>query len=293
MNRSYKLQAKFLPYYLIMPALFVVGLMYFYPLGRAIYLAFTDLYLLKSPIPRFVGLENFRTLLNHEEFIITSVNSIIWVVGSNICHFGLGLGFALLMNSKIVFRGMFRGILLIPWVTPVAVVGVLWRWLYNTQWGIINIILMRWGIIQDPVNWLGDSASMWPSIISANAWKAYGFMFVSLLSGLQSIPDELYEAAVMDGASRFKKLIYITLPSLRSIIAIILLLGIAWTFNDFTMIWLLTEGGPGFGSSVYGIFVYKHAFHFYRFGLASAGGMVGFIIIMIIAILYLRRIEVD
>jgi len=293
MAKAYRLQYKILPYTLILPAIFIVGLMFFYPLGRAIYLAFTDLYLLRSPVPEFNGLENFRTLIKNKEFGTASINTIIWVIGSNVCHFGLGLSFALLMNSKIMFRGTFRGILLIPWVTPIAVVGILWRWLYNTQWGIVNIILMQWGVIQEGINWLGDPGTLWPAVIASNAWKAYGFMFISLLSGLQSIPDELYEAAVIDGANRLHKLIYITLPSLQSIIAIILLLGIAWTFNDITMIWLLTEGGPGFASSVYGIFIYKTAFKFYRFGLASAAGVVGFILIMIIAIFYMKRVEVD
>jgi multiple sugar transport system permease protein len=286
--------SKVMPYILIFPALCIVGLLTFWPIGYSIYISFTDLYLLRSPIPKFIGLENFRTLFKSNEFLRSLSNSIIWVVGSNICHFGLGLGFALLMNAKFRLKGFFRGIFLIPWVTPVAVVGVLWRWLYNTQWGIINIMLLKWGIVEEAINWLGETnTTMWPSIIASNAWKAYGFMFISILSGLQSIPDELYEAAVMDGANRFQKMIYITLPSIKSLVGTILLLGIAWTFNDITMIWLLTEGGPGFDSSVYGLFVYKNAFQFYRFGLASAGGLVGFVFILILSVIYLRRTQID
>jgi multiple sugar transport system permease protein len=276
-----------------MPATLVVGLLFFWPLVRAIYLSFTDLYLLRSTVPKFIGLGNFKELFSNFEYIKSLSNSVIWVVGSNICHFGLGLGFALLMNSKIKLRGFFRGIFLIPWVTPLAVVGILWRWLYNTQWGVFNIYLLKWGIIRQAVNWLGDSNTMWFSIILSNAWKAYGFMFISILSGLQSIPEELYEAAVMDGANRRQRLIKITLPSLRSVVGTILLLGIAWTFNDITMIWLLTEGGPGYDSSVYGIFIYKYAFKFYKFGLASAGGLVGFLVVLALSIIYIRRIEID
>jgi ABC-type sugar transport system permease subunit len=176
--------SKVMPYVLIFPALCIVGLLTFWPIGYSIYISFTDLYLLRSPIPKFIGLENFRTLFKSNEFLRSLSNSIIWVVGSNVCHFGLGLGFALLM-------------------------------------------------------------------------------------------------------------IYITLPSIKSLVGTILLLGIAWTFNDITMIWLLTEGGPGFDSSVYGLFVYKNAFQFYRFGLASAGGLVGFVFILILSVIYLRRVQID
>lgn len=280
-------------YLLLAPALGIVVLVYLYPLIDAARLSFFKLYLLRSPTPKFVGFGNFRKLLADPIFRTTMINSIYWVVGSNICHFSIGLGLALLMNQVLKFRGLFRGIFLVPWVTPIAVVGILWKWIYNTQWGLLNLTLMDIGILSQPVEWLGNSKTMWSAIIFANAWKAYGFMYICFLAGLQNIPPQLHEAAKIDGASAWNRFIYVTLPLLRPVITVVIILGIAWTYNDFNMVWLLTQGGPGYASMVYGPFVYKNAFQYYRFGYASAAAVVGFSLMVIFAIFYLKKMELD
>jgi len=280
-------------YMLLLPALSVVALLYLYPLLDAIRLSFFKLYLLRSPTPKFIGIKNFVKLWNNAEFRTSMVNSVYWVVGSNICHVVIGMGLALLMNQRFRFRGFCRGIFLIPWVTPIAVVGILWKWIYNPQWGVLNLTLMDIGILSKSVEWLSNAKTMWPSIIFCNAWKAYGFMYICFLSGLQNIPQELYDAAKIDGANALNRFRFVTLPALRPILTVVILLGIAWTYNDFNMVWLLTQGGPGYASMVYGPFVYKNAFQFYRFGYASAAGVVGFSLMLIFAIIYLRRMEVD
>lgn len=281
------------PYLLLAPALGLVVLMYAYPMVSAIGLSFYELYLVRSPISKFVGLRNFSELWGDEVFRLTMKNSVYWVVGSNLGFFVFGMGLALLANLKFRFRGIIRGIFILPWVIPVVVVGIIWRWIYNPQWGLLNNALLRLGVLSSPVGWLSNSKTMWPAIIFTNVWRAYGFVFICFLSGLQSIPPEAYEVASIDGANKWQKFIYITLPLMKPIIIIVFLLEIVWTYNNFNMVWLLTKGGPGLTSMVYGPFVYQQAFSFLRFGYASATGLVGFSIVLIFGIIYLTRVRID
>jgi multiple sugar transport system permease protein len=276
---------------LLLPALILVFALYIFPLGYSIQLSFCDFKLTRSTAPTFNGLENYIKLFRDNSFLRMAKNTFVWVVGSNILHFIFGLGFALILNTNIFGKGIWRGIFLLSWVTPVVVVGIIWKWLLNVQWGLINIYLMNLSIIDKPIDWLGRGVQLMIVLTIINGWKAYGFMFLNYLSGLQSIPVHLYEAADVDGATGIKKFYYITLPMLRSIIVISLLLGVAWTFNDFNMIWVLTKGGPGYESMVYGTYVYKQAFEFYNIGYASAIGVFGFLIMIILAYLYLKKYE--
>jgi len=286
-------KGKLTPYLLLVPVVGLLILVYAYPLVSAIKLCFYELYLIHSMTPKFIGLRNFSRLWDDEVFRLSMKNSIYWVGGSNLCNIAIAMGFALLANVKFRFRGVVRGTFILPWVIPVVVVGILWRWIYNTEWGLLNGALLSGRILSSRVSWLSNSRTMWPSIILANSWKTYGFMFVCFLSGLQSIPLEVYEAATIDGASKWKTFLYITLPLLKPVATVVILLGIVWTFNDFNMVYLLTKGGPGHASMVYGPFVYMQSFWFYHFGYAAAAGVVGFLMMIIFGIIYLTQTKID
>lgn len=280
-----------LPYLLLLPAMILVFFMFVYPLVSAVMYSFTDFKLTSDVVPRYCGMKNFIRLFEDKNFISSMKNTFWWVLGSNVLHFSLGLGFALLMNAEIRGRGLWRSLFLLPWITPVAVVGILWKWLLNVHWGLINHYLVNLHILSAPIDWLGRGPQLIPTLIFINGWKAYGFMYLCFLSGLQSIPIELHEAAKVDGASGWQRFIYVTFPMLKPVTVVVLLLGIAWTLKDFNMIWIITQGGPGYDSMVYGTYVYKQAFKFYDFGYASAIGLFGFLLILVFAALYLRRFE--
>jgi len=293
MKKSQLPKLRFLiPYLLLTPTLILVGSFFFYPVMQAVRLSFTKFYLLASRNPQFIGLGNFQRLLQDSVFHKAMIQSIYWVVGSNIAHFLIGLGFALFMNQRFKFRGLWRGLFLVPWVVPVAVFGILWQWMYNMEWGIINLTLLDWRIVDEPIDWLGNKNIVWFSVILANGWKNFGFMYICFLSGLQTIPGNLYEAAKIDGANRWQKFIHITISGLRPVLTVVILLGVVWTFNDFNVIWLLTKAGPGYDTVVYGPLLYLQAFKFYRFGYASAIGITGFAGVMIAAILYVKKMEI-
>jgi len=281
------------PYLLLLPVLLLVFSVYGYPLVQGVYLAFHKLYLLRSGEMKFVGWDNFARLLDDPVFRLSMTNSVYWVGGANAGKVAVGLGLALLLNTKIKPRGFLRGLAILPWVMPIVVTGIVWRWIYHPVWGVFDDALLRSGLIREPIDWLGSEKFRWFAIILTDTWKNYGFLFVCFLSGLQSIPTEVYEAARIDGAGAWQRFVYVTLPQLKPVTLIVVLLSVGWTFKDFNMIWLLTRGGPGHASMVYGPFVYKQAFEFFRFGYASAAGVVGFVLIMILCLVYVRRIRLE
>lgn len=284
---------RLVPYLLLAPTLILQASFFVYPVLRTVWLSLTDLYLLASPVPTFVGLENFQKLLRDEVFHRAVVQSVYWVAGSNSAHILIGLSFALLMNRKFKLRGLWRGLFLVPWVVPAAAFGILWQWLYNMQWGLINLTLLEWGIVREPIDWLGAKNVVWFSVILANGWKNFGFMYICFLSGLQTIPVELYEAAQIDGASSWQRFIHVTISGLRPVLTVVVLLGAVWTFNDFDVIWLLTKAGPGYDTVTYGPLVYLQGFKFFRFGYASAIGIVGFVFVMVVTVFYVRRMKIE
>lgn len=280
------------PYLLLAPPLTLVGLFFFYPVIQAIRLSFTKYYLLSSMTPEFIGLGNYAKLLRDDKFHRAMLQTVYWVVGCNVAHVGLGLGFALFMNRTLRLRGLWRGLFLIPWIVPVAAMGILWQWMYNVEWGLINLTLLDLGLLREPVDWLGDKRIVWFSVVFADGWKNYGFMYICFLAALQGIPRILYEAAQMDGAGRWGKFVHVTLPGLRPVMSVVVLLGLVWTFNEFNVIWLLTRGGPGYDTTTYGPLIYLQAFKFYRFGYASTIGILGFTAVIVLAYLYLKRMEI-
>jgi multiple sugar transport system permease protein len=197
-----------------------------------------------------------------------------------------GLIMAIVLNEAIPARNFFRGWLLLPWIAPVLVTALTWRWMFNQNGGVINFLLLTLGLVDIPPAWLATSAMARAAIIVANLWRGFPFFGVTLLAGLQSIPVELYEAAEMDGASIWQRIRHITLPWLEPIIWTIVILSTIWTFNDFTLVWFLTGGGPSNATQLFATYSYQVGFMGAELGYAAAISLIGtpLMIILIMAL---------
>jgi len=238
---------------LILPVLFYVMGMILFPFFINIWLSFQ-----KKNIgmpAEFIGLGNYIYWLRNPDFFKVLKNTLVYTSVSIALKFVLGLGGALLLNRDFRGRNFFRGFLLIPWILPTVVTCFTWRWLYDDLVGVFNFFLVRMNV--GPVPWLSSSSLALGSVIAVNVWRGFPFFGILLLAGLQSIPAQSYEAAKIDGANTFQCFLYVTLPALRSIAMIAILLSTIWTFNDFEIVYLLTRGGPGYHSMIVVPFVYE------------------------------------
>jgi len=276
--------------YYQLPTFFVSMALIIYPLLYVIYLSFNELNLYVSMDTVFVGINNYRMLLSDEHFVEALTNSFIFVLGSTPMHFLLSLAFALIANEEFKGRSLYRGIMFAPWVMPIVVASVIWRWMLHPDWGIYNNIFRLLGLLggTQTIGWLTDSNLVWLGVCYVNWIKNYPFMFVNILAALSSVPVELYEAAKIDGANAISRFRYITLPTIKPVCYLMLLLGVINTFINFEVIWLLTEGGPGWATTTYGIYVYILSFQEWKLGYGAAFGIVGLIVSLIFALLYIK-----
>lgn len=279
---------------LLSPTVLLIAVLIGYPLVYAVTLAFTDLYLVKGmDSATWVGLDNFMRFFRDPQTPHILKNTLIYVTGSLLTQFAFGLLIATLLNQSLRFRGIMRAVALIPWVMPTLVATIVWRWILDGQWGILDHVLMSLGIIEQPIQWLADPKVIWISILVVSLWRHFPFWYVNLLAGLQVIPQELYEVAKIDGASVFSSFWHVTLPLLRPIIVVLFLLETIWRSNEFTTIWTLTRGGPGMESMTLAPLVYMQSFSFYRMGYSSAIAVLLTIAMVIFTIIYLKRTALD
>lgn len=276
---------------LLAPVLILFALTVLYPLLRGIYLSFQS-YSLVNPLARgFVGLQNYETLLRNASYREVWITTLIFVAGSVAGQFVLGFVTALVLNNQAIRqRNLFRGLLLVPWVVPTVVTSLLWKWIFNQQYGIFNYVLLQLGMIDGFKAWIGDPQLALFSATLANVWKGFPFHMIVLLAALQTIPPDLAEAAIIDGASVLQRFRDIVLPYLRYIIMIDLLISVIWTFQNFTLIWTMTEGGPGNSTTTLAINIYRTAFQGFDLGLGAAGGTLWLIALVIFSAIFVRII---
>jgi multiple sugar transport system permease protein len=275
------------PYLLLLPSVvYLVGFTV-YPILNVFYLSVTDLHLVKSLVPHFVGLRNYVELLREDaDFRGIFLNTLVWTFGSTALQFLLGLGTSLILNAKLPARAFWRGIMLVPWVTPIIVVGIIWRWIYDGNYGLLNYYLQQSGLIDRYVVWLADGRTVWPALLLASTWKGYPYMCLMLLAGLQTIPTEIYEAADVDGASGVRRFWYVTLPLLKPVAGIVTLVALVLTWNNFQMIWVLTEGGPAYATSVLATYVFTKGFVFFQLGSGSAVAGISTLVVLLLCLVY-------
>ena len=268
-QRQWLREEVILGYALLTPAVIILALMIGYPAFSGIWYSFQNK-MIGFANPHFVGLDNYTSLLKDPAVWKSVWRSLYFAVISVSIKLPLGLAVALLLNQTFFARGTVRGIVLLPWSLPLVVSVLIWSWMYSDLFGIFNSLLMKAHLIEQPINFLGNPNLAMPSVIVVNIWRGFPFFAINLLAGLQSIPEDLYEAARVNGASRWQLFRHITLPGLRTVIMIITLLSFIWTFNDFTSIWVLTRGGPGTATEVFTIVTYKIAFIGLEIGKAAA-----------------------
>ncbi len=253
---------------LLTPALLILLILVVYPFLYAIWLGFFDKAV--GTAAKFVGLANFRYVITWPPFTAALANTAIFTITAVAIKFVLGMAVAVVLNQHIRGRNFFRAFLLLPWVMPAFVVYLTWRWLYDPLQGLLNYALFDLGLITRPIAFLSTKETAMLSVIIAHAWRGFPFFAISFLAGMQTVPPELYEAAQVDGASRWQQFRYITLPSLYHIIGVVLLLSTIWTANAFEPVYLLTGGGPSDATTVYTMLVYLVGMINMRLGEAAA-----------------------
>ena len=272
---------------LLIPALLPVVILSVIPLVRGIYLGFTDSRAGLGVPTNFIGLDNFRTLLDDELFVNSFKIGLIWSVAVTAIGFCFALGLALLLTQDLRGRWLARSLALVPWAMPAVVVGIMWKLVFQPQAGVLNETLRRTHLPGDTTDWLSSFSWALPAVILVGVWAGMPQTTVALLAGLQSIQAELHEAAAVDGASTWQRFRTITLPQLKPVIIAITTLDFIWNFNSFGLVYVLTEGGPAGKTQLPMLFAYSQAFEYGEFGYASALGSAMVVVIAVALVFYL------
>ena len=252
------------------PAAALVLVVFIYPVFRTLALSFTHLNLETGFQIQFAGIENFNRLLSDSRFFNSLRVTALFTAASVALEFAIGLLAALALDAIQKGNKTARTILLIPWTLPTAIIAVLWMWIFNDQYGFINAALARLGIIDSPIAWLGRPNTALLSITMADVWKAFPFVFIVLLAGLQSIPRDMYEALEVDGGNAWHKFRYITLPHLLPFIFLALIFRIVQAFAVFDLVYVLTGGGPGGATETVSVYGYYTFMRYLDFGYGAA-----------------------
>jgi multiple sugar transport system permease protein len=279
-----------LAYSLIAPALLLILVLDVAPLLRGIFVSFQHQELMRPDKFGWGGLSNFRQALFQEGIFWPSLlRTLLWMAGVVCGAYLVGFCLAMLLNRPdIRARGLLRALFLIPWVVPDVVTSLIWKWMYNDQFGLINYGLKAVGLIKEPILFLASKDLAMVSLIIVQVWKLYPLMTVVLLAALQQIPGELYESAVIDGSSGPQRIWHITLPMIKPTSIVMTLLMSIWTFNHFDMVYLLTGGGPASSTMVLSMLVYNKAFFGLNFGYASSIGVLMLLTLSALGVPYLR-----
>ncbi len=272
---------------LVLPTLLVIFGFIFFPVAYSVYLSFTDSHAL-YPDYQYVGFANYPTLLGEAEFWSSAWNGTVWAVSTTMLQLVLGVGVALLLNESFPGRGVVRGIALFPYVVPTIVTILVWKWMLNASYGTINYFLLSLGLIRDPVVFLSPQWVM-VSLIVIGVWQFFPFVVISVLARLQTIDLGLYEAAEIDGANVWRRFLHVTLPALRYVLFVVILLRTFFMFTKFDMPWLMSEGG-GLGAPIQNlpIMAFRRAFGFLQAGEAAAISVMLFAMLIVFTIVYFR-----
>jgi multiple sugar transport system permease protein len=284
-TRGLGLRDRHLGYLFIAPTVLMLLVVLAYPAYHSLRFS-----LMPRGAPEAVSLIQYATLLESD-----LVRQVVWQTGlfvsaSVVLHLALGLSMALVLNRPLWGRTGFRILALLPWVVPDVVAGIIWKWILNPLYGVLNDVLMRTGLIAHPLEWLTDPRLVLPGVILANVWRGFPFVMIIFLAGLQSIPTELYEAAAIDGAGTLQRFRHVTLPGLRRVFIVALALDTIWEARRFGLVQAMTGGGPGTLTEVLSTQVFKQYFHFFKFEFASAMAIAMTGLLLLVSIPYVRMI---
>lgn len=292
----------------LLPSLLVLAGVVAYPFVFNLWISLTNWNMFHFQHPQFQGLDHYAKIarmiaepfgrplsqwpaaLAENEFYRIFGKTFAWTAINLVFHFTLGLGAALLLNRRLPARGLYRALLILPWAMPQYISALTWRGMFNLEYGSVNLLLGELGL--GPVAWLGGEWTAFAAATLTNIWLGFPFIMVVALGGLQSIPEELYEAARIDGAGAWRRFTAITLPMLKPVLTPAIVLGTIWTFNNLNVIWLVTkQGEPGDKSHILVTYVYKAAFTYYRYGYAAAFSVFIFLTLFGIVKIYQRAAD--
>jgi len=269
----------------VLPALMVLMMLIAYPLAYTGVLSVTD------QQGAFVGTSNFATVLAARATPQAFWNTVYFVGISIIFQVVLGTAAAILLNQNFAGRAIVRSITIIPWVVPGIVAATTWAWMFHTEFGIINYMMTAPGLIEEPIGWLTNRDTVMPVLIAINVWKMFPFVTVMVLAGLQSIPNDLYEAARIDGANIWEEIWHIMLPQVRSVITAVTLLLVIWGLNSITIIYAITRGGPANRTLITPIQIFRLAFDAVQFNQAAALSVLFFAVAIVIVFIYVKLVQ--
>ena len=281
------------PYAFLLPALAITAAVVVFPVLQTAWLSLYDYIIYRPQDSRFVGLANFANLVADEVFWISLGNSALWiflVVGG---QFLLGFAAALVLNQSFAWRGLARALVVVPWALPSVITGLMWTWMYDFNVGVVNDVLLRLGLIDAPLAWLARPDTALYAVILALIWQGFPFFAITTLAGLQTIPAERYEAAELDGATRFQRLRHVILPGLADVLATALLLRIIWVANSLDVILVMTGGGPGYATHTLPLYAFLKAYSGMEFGQGAALALVLTAILLVVVAAYVRRAARD
>jgi multiple sugar transport system permease protein len=288
----YRVRKHWADYLYVLPSLLVMLVVIGYPLVYTVWLSF------HATPPRtgewvFNGVANYQDILSDPRFWRVTWNTIYWTVGSTLFAFILGFGAALCLHNPFPGRGVVRALLLIPWVISAVAAAYVWRWILHSDYGLVSGTLMSWGVIDRPLVLLDNKSRVMPTMIMVNVWKEFPFVMVMLTAGLQTVPEGLLRAARIDGASAWNQFWHVTVPHLRGVILITTLLLFVINLNSFTLVWLMTGGGPANASQLWITEIYNIAFRSLQYGPASAFSVILFIIMLALGYFYVKALTAN
>ena len=286
---------KFEGYYYVIPAIAFMFIFIFYPIVYNVILSFKDVDVLTllSSEKKFVGFNNYIEVFKQAEFWKSLFLTCIFTVACIVVQFIGGFALAVVFNRSNVPLKIMKAMMLIPYIRPVTVNGILWKFFFSTDGGFINEVLISLGIIQEGIDWLQQPATAMFSVIVANIWCGIPFFMILLSTGLANIPKDYYESARIDGATSWKQFIYITVPSLKASIQASLILGIVYTFRAFELIYVMTGGGPVNGTELLTLFSYKESFTKFEFSIGATISNILMIVLLILGFFYVRMMSDD
>lgn len=271
-------------YLFVAPIVFVLAALIVYPMVYGFYISFFNTNLVNKW--KFVGLKYYIDAFTEPAFYSSVLLTFKFMLLVVIGHFVFGFILATLLNREFKGRTIFRVIFMLPWMFPEAVIALLFTWIMNPMYGVLNDILKSLGIINSNMSWLGSKELAFVSVVFVCIWKGFPLVMTMILAGLQSISKDLYEAAMIDGANKWKQFMYITIPALKPILGTVVILDSVWWFKQYTLVYTMTSGGPGTATNLISLSIYGTAFNDLRFGKGAAWGILVFIICYLINAIY-------
>lgn len=269
----------------VLPALIIVAVLLIYPIFSSLYYSMTTKHLIKQTYD-FVGFANYQSVLTDPAFFKAFITSIAWTVCSLLGQIFIGFTSALAINRVKFGKGVYRTLLIIPWAFPSIVIALSWKWILNGVSGFLPNLLVQLGICSELPQFLSDNALVFLTLIFINVWFGAPMIMVNVLSALQTIPQDQYEAAQIDGASKFQQFAYITLPHIKVVVGLLVVLRTIWVFNNFDLIYLLTGGGPANATTTLPIYAYKMGWGLKMLGKSSAVTMLLLAFLLIVCFVY-------